>query len=78
MVFTDSVPHAALSGQYALEQTFIIPVKAMVEPRQRVEAKDFATFLDCCSTPHERIIVRTRAVPVRPRQRDHGHQDQRT
>jgi len=32
-------------------------IKAMVEPRQRVEAKDFATFLDCCSTPHERIIV---------------------
>ncbi|HEY8748733.1 MAG TPA: Kdo hydroxylase family protein [Tepidisphaeraceae bacterium] len=34
MVFTDSVPHAALSGQYALEQTFIIPVKAMVEPQK--------------------------------------------
>jgi hypothetical protein len=34
MVFTDSVPHAALSGQYALEQTFIIPLKAMVEPQK--------------------------------------------
>ena len=32
MVFTDSVPHAALSGQFALEQTFIIQLKAMVEP----------------------------------------------
>jgi len=34
MVFTDSVPHAALSGQYALEQTFIVPLKAMVEPQK--------------------------------------------
>jgi hypothetical protein len=34
MVFTDSVPHAALSGQYALEQTFIIPMKAMVNPEK--------------------------------------------
>jgi hypothetical protein len=33
MVFTDSVPHAALSGQYALEQTFIVPMKAMVAPQ---------------------------------------------
>lgn len=34
MVFTDSVPHAALSGQYALEQTFIVPLKAMVVPQK--------------------------------------------
>lgn len=34
MVFTDSVPHAALSGQYALEQTFIVPLEAMVEPQK--------------------------------------------
>jgi hypothetical protein len=34
MVFTDSVPHAALSGQYALEQTFIVPMDAMVEPQK--------------------------------------------
>jgi 3-deoxy-D-manno-oct-2-ulosonic acid (Kdo) hydroxylase len=32
MVFTDGVPHAALSGQYALEQTFIIPIEALVSP----------------------------------------------
>jgi len=32
MVFTDTVPHAVLSGQHAMEQTFIIPVDAMVEP----------------------------------------------
>ena len=32
MVFTDSVPHAALSGQFALEQTFIVPMEAMVTP----------------------------------------------
>jgi hypothetical protein len=30
MVFTDGVPHAALSGQFAMEQTFIIPVEALV------------------------------------------------
>jgi len=32
MCFTDAVPHAVLSGQYALEQTFIIPVRALVTP----------------------------------------------
>jgi hypothetical protein len=34
MCYTDSVPHAVLSGQYALEQTFIIPVKALVLPEK--------------------------------------------
>ena len=29
MVFTDQVSHAALSGQFALEQTFYLPVEAM-------------------------------------------------
>ncbi len=29
IVYTDSVSHAALSGQYALEQTFYLPVTAM-------------------------------------------------
>lgn len=32
MVFTDGVPHAALSGQFALEQTFIVPPAALVAP----------------------------------------------
>lgn len=32
LVFTDGVPHAALSGQFAMEQTFIIPVEALVAP----------------------------------------------
>jgi 3-deoxy-D-manno-octulosonic acid hydroxylase-like protein len=32
LVFTDGVPHAALSGQFALEQTFIIPPAALVAP----------------------------------------------
>ena len=32
LVFTDGVPHAALSGQCALEQTFIIPRPALVAP----------------------------------------------
>jgi hypothetical protein len=32
--YTDSVPHAVLSGQYALEQTFIIPFSAMLEPEK--------------------------------------------
>lgn len=34
MVFTDCVSHAVLSGQYALEQTLLIPQSALVE-RQR-------------------------------------------
>jgi hypothetical protein len=33
MVYTDTVPHAVLSGQYALEQTYIVPLKAMVAPQ---------------------------------------------
>src|SRR5215467_670283 len=32
MVYTDGVPHAVLSGQYALEQTFIIPAEVFVTP----------------------------------------------
>ncbi len=32
MVFTDTVPHAVLAGQYALEQTFLVDSKAMVAP----------------------------------------------
>jgi hypothetical protein len=32
LVFTDGVAHAAMSGQYALEQTVLIPPKALVEP----------------------------------------------
>jgi 3-deoxy-D-manno-oct-2-ulosonic acid (Kdo) hydroxylase len=33
IVFTDGVPHAVLSGQYALEQTLIIPAAALLAPR---------------------------------------------
>jgi len=32
LVFTDAVPHAVLEGQYALEQTFFIPLQAMRLP----------------------------------------------
>jgi hypothetical protein len=32
MCFTDCVPHAAMAGQFALEQTFYLPVKSMQEP----------------------------------------------
>jgi hypothetical protein len=32
--YTDSVPHAVLSGQYALEQTFIIPLQSLVTPEK--------------------------------------------
>lgn len=31
-VFTDAALHAALKGQHALEQTFLLPVEAMAEP----------------------------------------------
>ncbi len=33
IVFTDQVSHAALSGQYLLEQTFYLPVEAMANPK---------------------------------------------
>ncbi|MBS0624613.1 MAG: Kdo hydroxylase family protein [Verrucomicrobia bacterium] len=33
-VYTDQVSHAALSGQYALEQTFLIPQKALLCPER--------------------------------------------
>jgi len=32
LVFTDGVAHAAMSGQYALEQTLLIPPQALVSP----------------------------------------------
>lgn len=32
LVYTDGVPHAALSGQFAMEQTFIIPLEVLVAP----------------------------------------------
>lgn len=34
LVFTDSVPHAVVSGQYALEQTVIVPRNAMRLPQK--------------------------------------------
>ena len=33
LVLTDGVPHAVLSGQFALEQTFILPMQAQVAPQ---------------------------------------------
>jgi hypothetical protein len=32
MVYTDTVPHAVLAGQYALEQTFLVRPEALVSP----------------------------------------------
>ena len=32
MVYTDTVPHAVLAGQYALEQTFLVSHDALVNP----------------------------------------------
>lgn len=34
IAFTDIVSHAVLSGQYALEQTFFVPVEAMLAPHK--------------------------------------------
>ena len=34
MAFTDQVSHAAMAGQYQLEQTFLLPVDAMGEPQR--------------------------------------------
>jgi hypothetical protein len=34
IAFTDQVSHAAMAGQYQLEQTFLVPLTAMLEPRR--------------------------------------------
>jgi hypothetical protein len=34
IVFTDAVAHAALSGQFALEQTYIVPTDALLSPEK--------------------------------------------
>ena len=34
MAFTDAVSHAAMAGQYQLEQTFLLPVGAMLDEQQ--------------------------------------------
>jgi len=34
LVLTDGVAHAVMSGQYALEQTFLVPPKALVAPHK--------------------------------------------
>lgn len=34
VAFTDQVAHAAMAGQYQLEQTFLVPVDAMVDERR--------------------------------------------
>ncbi len=31
-MFTDAALHAAMGGQHALEQTFLLPVEAMADP----------------------------------------------
>ena len=32
LAFTDQTPHAAVSGQCALEQTFYVPIEALADP----------------------------------------------
>ena len=34
LAFTDHVSHAAMAGQYQLEQTFLLPVDAMENPER--------------------------------------------
>ena len=34
IVYTDQVPHAAIAGQYVLEQTFHLPVAGMHDPEK--------------------------------------------
>jgi len=51
MVYTDGVPHAAMSGQYALEQTFIIPREALVTPQ----------VAPCCVLEDGNYVPRARA-----------------
>jgi hypothetical protein len=34
MAFTDQVSHAAMAGQFQLEQTFLLPIDAMLDPQR--------------------------------------------
>lgn len=34
LTFTDAVPHAAMAGQYQLEQTFLLPVASMIDEQR--------------------------------------------
>jgi len=34
LAFTDQVSHAAMAGQYQLEQTFLLPIEAMRSPER--------------------------------------------
>ncbi len=43
--FSDQTPHAAMGGQYMLEQTFLLPVKSMQQPR-RSPLQVLETMLD--------------------------------
>jgi len=47
MVYTDTVPHAVLAGQYALEQTFLVAPEAMVTP----EASPLAVLEEMTGAP---------------------------
>jgi hypothetical protein len=47
MVYTDTVPHAVLTGQYALEQTFLVAPEAMVTP----EASPLAVLEQMAGAP---------------------------
>jgi hypothetical protein len=50
IVFTDSVPHSVVSGQYALEQTVIVPRRAMLLP-ERAPAAILERFGACSPQP---------------------------
>ena len=44
MTFTDQVSHAAMAGQYQFEQTFLVPVSAMIdETRSPLRLLEHAT-----------------------------------
>lgn len=47
MVFTDGAPHAAMGGQYLLEQTFYLPPEKMAFP-ERSPLKQLEKFLNTC------------------------------
>jgi hypothetical protein len=47
MVYTDTVPHAVMSGQFALEQTYIVPLNAMVAPKMA----PISVLEEMCGTP---------------------------
>ena len=55
MAFTDQVSHAAMAGQYQLEQTFLVAVDAMIDPAKPYLLLERLTQADVTAVVAERL-----------------------